>query len=367
MAMLDTLPAAYRGKRVLVTGHTGFKGSWLALWLKQLGAEVTGYALDPITDPAMFDLCDVGRDIDHRIADIRDAETLNACVAEVQPDVILHLAAQPIVRDSYIDPLGTLSTNVMGTANILEAARALGRPCSIVVVTSDKCYENEEWIWGYRENDRMGGKDPYSMSKGATELVVSSWRRSFFGGDNPSIRLASARAGNVLGGGDWAKDRIMTDAIMAFTRNESVLLRNPLATRPWQHVLEPLGGYLLLGAKLMSDEGEDYCSGWNFGPRRDDVKSVETVIDKLSEHWGENSGWELAEGEHPAEANLLSLNCDKAAAKLNWSPVWTLDQLLEKTVIWYQAWHKQSQDLRQLSIDQIMEYQVNAKTRVFGG
>ena len=365
--MLDHLSAAYQGKRVLVTGHTGFKGSWLALWLNQLGADVTGYALDPITNPAMFDLCDIARDVDSRIADIRHFRKLNACVAEVQPDIIIHLAAQPIVRHSYIDPLGTLSTNVMGTANLLEAARAANRRCSIVVVTSDKCYENEEWIWGYRENDRMGGKDPYSMSKGAAELVVSSWRRSFFESANCDIRLASVRAGNVLGGGDWAKDRIMTDAITAFTCGDALLLRNPLATRPWQHVLEPLGGYLLLGAKLMSEEGQDYCSGWNFGPRRKDVQNVEMVIDKFTEYWGENSVWKLAEGEQPAEANLLSLNCDKATAKLGWSPVWNLDQLLEKTALWYQEWSKESGDLRQLSLRQIAEYEADANKMALSG
>ena len=361
--MLGSLPQSYRGKRVLVTGHTGFKGSWLTLWLQHLGAEVTGYSLAPITDPAMFDLCDVASGIDHRIADIRHMQTLSDCIASTRPDVIMHLAAQPIVREAYLDPLGTLSTNVIGTANLLEAVRTAGRPCNIVVVTSDKCYENEEWVWGYRENDPMGGKDPYSMSKGATELVVSSWRRSFFSGKGAKIRLASARAGNVLGGGDWAKDRIMTDAIAALTRNEPVVLRNPLAVRPWQHVLEPLGGYLLLGAKLMSDDGDEYCSGWNFGPRRDDVKNVATVIDRLAARWGAGSGWTQAEGEQPAEANLLSLNCDKAAAKLDWAPVWTLDQLLQKTVIWYQAWADQSRDLRQLSTEQILEYQADANGR----
>ncbi len=342
----------FRGKRVLVTGHTGFKGSWLTLWLEKLGAEVAGYSLAPPTDPAMFDLCGVAEAIDHRIGDIRDAEHMTAFVREVRPDVVFHLAAQPIVRQSYDDPIETVTTNIVGTANVLEAVRALGAPCAVVVVTSDKCYENRDWIWGYREDDPMGGHDPYSMSKGATELVVSSWRRSYFGKDG-GVKLASARAGNVLGGGDWAKDRIVPDCIRAFSRGEKVELRNPGATRPWQHVLEPLGGYLLLAARLLSDDADRYCSGWNFGPQPDDVQPVGTIVRLMATAWGENAASTLSNGPHPKEAALLSLNCDKAMGLLHWKPCWHLNDLVQHSVEWYRQWLQAPAGLRQMTLDQI--------------
>lgn len=346
----------FEGKRVLVTGHTGFKGSWLTLWLEKLGAEVAGYSLAPPTTPAMFNLCSVADGIRHRIGDIRDAESMKAFVRETQPDVLFHLAAQPIVRQSYSDPLETLSTNVIGTANVLEAVRALETPCATLVVTSDKCYENRDWVWGYRENDPMGGHDPYSMSKGATELLVSSWRRSYFG-KNSNVNLASARAGNVLGGGDWAKDRIVPDCIRAFSNGEDVELRNPEATRPWQHVLEPLGGYLLLAARLLSKDGHHYGSGWNFGPTVDDVLPVGTLVNMIAAEWGDGAKTTMSNDYHPKEAALLSLNCDKAAAMLQWKPCWHLDDVVRHSVQWYRQWLLEPEGLRQMTLEQIKTFE----------
>lgn len=342
----------FLGKRVLVTGHTGFKGSWLTLWLERLGAEVAGFSLAPPTDPAMFDLCGVADSIHHHIGDIRDATELGEVVRRFRPDVVFHLAAQPIVRLSYDDPIETVTTNIVGTANVLEAVRALDAPCAVVVVTSDKCYENREWIWGYREDDPMGGHDPYSMSKGATELVVASWRRSFFGA-NCGVKLASARAGNVIGGGDWAKDRIVPDCVRAFSARQKVELRNPGATRPWQHVLEPLGGYLLLGARLLSDEADAYCEGWNFGPAMDDVQPVGAIVRLMAERWGDGAASSMSKGSHPKEAALLSLNCDKAIGRLYWKPCWHLDMVVEQTVDWYKEWRGNPAGLRARTLSQI--------------
>lgn len=329
--------SSFAGKRVLVTGHTGFKGSWLSMWLSRLGADVYGYALSPPTSPAMFDLCAVAGNMDHMVGDIRDHSKLAARVATVKPDIVFHLAAQPIVRLSYTDPLETLSTNVMGTANLLEAVRSNNIACAVVVVTSDKCYENNNWVWGYRETDPMGGYDPYSMSKGATELVVSSWRNSFFG-DDSAIKLASARAGNVVGGGDWAQDRIVPDCIRAFIEGGNVELRSPAATRPWQHVLEPLGGYLLLAARLLDGDADKYCSGWNFGPSTDDVRPVQDIVRLLAESWGEGASWSVTSGTHPKEATMLALNCDKANNLLDWRPCWRLEELVSQTTNWYKVW-----------------------------
>jgi CDP-glucose 4,6-dehydratase len=358
MGPIDALSLAFTGKRVLVTGHTGFKGSWLSLWLKQLGADVYGYALDPPTTPSMFDLCGVADLIDHKVGDIRDYDATNRRMAEVRPDVVFHLAAQPIVRQSYEAPLETLSTNVIGTASVLEAVRGLDAACAVVVVSSDKCYDNREWVWGYRECDPLGGKDPYSMSKGATELVVSAWRHSYFG-ECSAVRLASARAGNVLGGGDWARDRIMTDLVGALTGGTSLELRNPAATRPWQHVLEPLSGYLLLGARLLGTDGKDYCSAWNFGPASRDVRTVAEVIACCSAAWGADGHWEPSTAFHPSEAGMLSLNCDKAANRLGWYPTWSLERMARETMTWYRAWDNGSGDLRQLTLGQVEAFQAD--------
>jgi CDP-glucose 4,6-dehydratase len=353
---------AFANKKILITGHTGFKGSWLSLWLSRLGADVYGYAMLPPTFPAMFDLCGIANCMDHMIGDIRDKDLLNARVTAVRPDIVLHLAAQPIVRMSYTDPLDTLSTNVMGTANVLEAIRTLDSPCAVVVVTSDKCYENNNWVWGYRETDPMGGHDPYSMSKGATELVVSSWRNSYFGKDS-LVKLASARAGNVIGGGDWAQDRIVPDCIRAFGQGENVELRSPNATRPWQHVLEPLGGYLLLASRLLEDQTNQYCSGWNFGPSMDDVRPVKDIVRLLAEQWGHGASWSQSVAEHPKEATMLALNCDKANHLLDWHPCWQLEDLVYQTVSWYKVWRDNPTDLKAETVRQIVAFEQKLMAR----
>lgn len=355
MGLSTKLATAYAGKRVFLTGHTGFKGSWAALWLHRLGAKVTGLALPPNTNPAMFDLCGIEGIIDHHLGDIRNAALVRELLVAAEPDIVLHLAAQPIVRQSYVDPLETMATNVMGTAHVLEAVRAAARPMAVVVVSSDKCYDNRGWVWGYRENDAMGGSDPYSASKGATELVTASWRDSFFGPDS-GVRLASARAGNVIGGGDWAANRIVPDCVRSFCVGRRVELRNPLATRPWQHVLEPLGGYLLLGAELMAAKGGDYCSGWNFGPAAQDVRPVEELVEMMARHWGASAQWDKSLGPHPKEAAVLSLNCDKAVSQLGWSPTWSLDTMIGQTARWYRAWYEGGHDMQALSFMQIEDF-----------
>lgn len=366
MESLSAVRTAFAGKRVLVTGHTGFKGSWLSIWLSRLGADVYGFALAPPTVPAMFDLCKIGDIVDHVVGDIREHEAIARRVADVQPDIVFHLAAQPLVRLSYEAPLDTLSSNVMGTASVLEAVRAWGGGCSVVVVSSDKCYENREWVWGYRESDPMGGRDPYSMSKGATELVVAAWRRSYFAGGS-GVRLASARAGNVIGGGDWARDRVMTDLVAALTNGPPLELRNPAATRPWQHVLEPLGGYLLLGARLLGEDGDDYCSGWNFGPAMSEIRTVADLIACCSAAWGASESWAKATGFHPPEAGMLALNCDKAANRLGWFPTWSLERMAKETMDWYRAWAEGADDLYQLTLGQIRAFEQDAGGVGVGG
>jgi CDP-glucose 4,6-dehydratase len=351
--------SALKGKRVLVTGHTGFKGSWLCLWLHRLGAEVYGLSLEPPTKPSMFEACRVESVVDHRIGDICDAPLVFERLNQVKPDLVLHLAAQPIVRQSLAKPLETLATNILGTANVLEAVRLSGNACSVVVVSSDKCYENHEWIWGYREEDRFGGKDPYSMSKGATELVVASWRSTYFS-DNDKVKLASARAGNVLGGGDWAADRIVPDCVRAFQKGNTVELRNPLSTRPWQHVLEPLCGYLLLASRLLGEDGRDFCSGWNFGPAPQDVRTVKNVVELLARNWPTGGEWVSTSGTHPKEAIALSLNCDKAIGLLHWRPVWPIEQALKETASWYNCFYQKVDTIQAETDRQISEFEVAA-------
>jgi CDP-glucose 4,6-dehydratase len=355
------LRAAYAGKRVLVTGHTGFKGGWLTLWLADLGAEVTGYALAPDTTPALFERAGVGRRCRSVISDVRDAARLAAVVKEARPDVILHLAAQPLVRLSYEQPLETLQTNVMGTAHLLEAVRAAGRPCAVVIVTSDKCYENREWLYGYREDEPMGGHDVYSMSKGAAELVAASWRRSFF---HPAklaqhgVALATARAGNVVGGGDWARDRIVPDAIAALAAGRAIPVRNPHGVRPWQHVLEPLGGYLLLGARLMGAHPAMHAEPWNFGPRPEDARPVRDVVEAIIAAWGSGRWDDKHDPAAVHEAGLLRLSIDKATARLGWAPRWHFDETFRRTVEWYRAFHDGAGEaaLAALCLDQIHQY-----------
>jgi CDP-glucose 4,6-dehydratase len=349
---------AYRGKRVLLTGHTGFKGSWMSLWLERLGAETTGLSIDIPTTPALFELANVADVLDHRFGDVRDAAAMERLVDEVRPDVVFHMAAQPLVRLSYAEPLATLATNVMGTANMLEAVRAAGRPCAVVVVTSDKCYHNDGRREGYRETDPMGGHDPYSMSKGAAELVVDSWRSSYFSAPASPVLLASGRAGNVIGGGDWAADRIVTDCIAALGARQPIGVRNPLATRPWQHVLEPLSGYLTLGQRLLA--GEEAAEGWNFGPDPDNIRTVGELVDRLLAEWGSGNAAERPEADAPKEAFALSLNIDKARERLGWRPVWDFDRTIAETASWYKAWLAGDAPIRALCAAQIAAYEGDA-------
>lgn len=323
----------YRGRRVLLTGHTGFKGSWLALWLHELGAEVTGVSLPPASTPNHWDV--LGLPIAERRLDIRDADALTTIVNKTQPEIVFHLAAQALVRRSYLEPIETWSTNVMGTVNVLEACRQAPSVRAIVVVTSDKCYENREWPWGYRENDPLGGLDPYSASKAATELVAASYRAAFFDAAASPL-LATARAGNVIGGGDWSEDRLVPDLVRALERNQPLEIRSPQATRPWQHVLESASGYLLLGQRLLMGESA-YAEAWNFGPETAGNRTVVEVLDKLARYWP-NLRWQLTDQPQPHEATLLYLDSSKARSKLAWQPVWNIDTALEKTAEWYRAW-----------------------------
>ncbi len=324
--------AFWKGKRVFVTGHTGFKGSWLCLWLQRHGAMLAGYALAPPTDPSLFDQADVGAGMQSTIADIRDLAALTDAVRAFQPEIVLHLAAQALVRDSYADPVGTYATNVLGTVHLLDAVRQTPGVRVVVNVTSDKCYENREWLWGYREDEAMGGHDPYSSSKGCAELVASAWRRSFFAGPD-APRLASARAGNVIGGGDWARDRLVPDLLAYMERGEPVPIRNPAAIRPWQHVLEPLHGYLML-AEALWNHGDDFADGWNFGPDETSIRPVSYVADVLVRAWGNGARWEQDRGHHPHEARLLKLDSSKARARLGWTPRLDLDEALDWIVNW---------------------------------
>lgn len=340
----------YRNKRVLLTGHTGFKGSWLALWLTELGAQVTGLSLAPETEPNHWDLLKLT--VDDRRADIRNADVVSKIFTETKPEIVFHLAAQPLVRRSYRDPLETWSTNVMGTANVLEASRLAESVHAIVVVTTDKCYENQEWPWGYRENDRLGGHDPYSASKAGAELVVASYRNAFFRGENTPL-LATTRAGNVIGGGDWSEDRLIPDLVRATANNQSLVIRSPNATRPWQHVLESLSGYLLLGQKLLEGQ-KDFAEPWNFGPEPEGNRSVAEVLEQLSVQWP-NLGWRITDEPQPHESTLLYLDSAKARSKLNWRPVWGIDDSLSKTADWYRAWSKEGHVISPLQLHEYIE------------
>ena len=348
----------YKDKKVFLTGHTGFKGSWLCLLLHHLGAEVYGYALEPPTDPSLYEIAKIDELVTSYIADIRDYQTLLKALLEVQPDIIIHLAAQPLVRDSYKNPIDTYSINVMGTVHLLEAVRHIPSVRAVINVTTDKCYENKEWLWGYRENEPMGGYDPYSNSKGCSELATASFRNSFFHpaeyGKTHQVALASARAGNVIGGGDWAEDRLIPDFIRAINRNEKVIIRSPQAIRPWQHVLEPLCGYLLLGSKLFT-EGCDYAEGWNFGPNDLDAKPVEWIMNTICNLWGENASYALDHHPQPHEAKYLKLDCSKAKARLGWYPKWDIETALTRIVDWTKACYK-GEDMRNLCNLQIEQY-----------
>jgi len=354
-------PLFWSGKRVFLTGHTGFKGSWLALWLQQLGAQVTGYALEAPTKPSLFEIARVGANMQSVYGDVRDQPALLRTLQAAQPEVVIHMAAQSLVRLSYDSPVETYATNVMGTVHLLEAVRQTHGVKAVVNVTTDKCYENKEWGWGYRENEPMGGFDPYSNSKGCSELVSSAYRSSFF---NPSqhsqhgVALATARAGNVIGGGDWAKDRLIPDILAAFEAGKQVPIRNPRATRPWQHVLEPLRGYLKLAEQLCTD-GPAFAEGWNFGPHGDDAKPVEWIVKQLAQRWGQGASWQVDTGEHPHEANYLKLDISKAGQRLHWQPALRLDDALCLIVDWARA-RQAGADMHAVTLAQIATYQALA-------
>jgi CDP-glucose 4,6-dehydratase len=342
----------WRGKRVFMTGHTGFKGSWLSLWLQSMGAKLHGFALSPPTQPNLYTEARVGDGMSSTIADIRNADTVKDCMKAFQPEIIIHLAAQSIVRQSYSNPVETYATNVMGTVHVLESARQADSVRCILNITSDKCYENQERTRGYCENEPMGGHDPYSSSKGCAELVSSAYRRSFF--QSGSVALATARAGNVIGGGDWAADRLIPDILRSFQRDQPAFIRNPDAIRPWQHVLEPLSGYLILLQSLWSD-GQKFAEGWNFGPNDDDVKPVRWIADLMASRWSSDAAWEMDSKSHPHEANYLKLDISKARQRLAWQPRWSLDITLSKIIAWHKAWAAQ-QDMRAYCLKEISDY-----------
>ena len=356
----------YKGKKVLITGHTGFKGSWLAIWLKALGADVIGYSLAPPSDPSNFEATRLQEIITHVHGDIRDLGQLMDTFKKHQPEFVFHLAAQPLVRLSYEEPKLTFDTNIGGTVNVFEAVRATPSVKVLVNITSDKCYENREWVWGYRENDPMGGHDPYSASKGCAELVFGAYFKSFFSSGaakGRTIGAVSARAGNVIGGGDWGKDRLVPDCIRALSAGRAIDIRNPHAIRPWQHVLEPLGGYLKLGAFLWRDP-EKYSGAWNFGPDDSSHLTVAEVADKLIKYWGSGSWKDLSDPNAVHEANLLKLNCDKAHAKLNWHSALTIDECVRMTADWYRKYYMKEQhaDVYSLCVEQIHGYMDKTKT-----
>lgn len=348
----------WKGRRVFLTGHTGFKGSWLSLWLRSLGANVTGYALDAPTQPNLFEQARVAGSIRSIHGDIRDFSRLKSALGECGPEVVIHMAAQSVVRRGYENPIENYSTNVMGAVHLLEAVRQLKLSCAVVNVTSDKCYENREWVWGYRENEPMGGRDPYSNSKGCAELVTSAYRESFFStglGEAHGVALASARAGNAVGGGDWTGDQLIPDLMRAFLAGRPCLIRNPSAFRPWQFVLEPLRGYLLLAERLLED-GPRFASGWNFGPADNDARPVGWIADELVRSWGGEASWTRDSAVHPREAHALKLDTSKAGTCLAWRPVLPLQQALGWIVEWYRAFQN-GDDLQRLTANQIERYE----------
>lgn len=353
MEDVEVNPDFWRGKRIFLTGHSGFKGGWLSLWLQSMGAEVHGYALNPPTEINLFTVAEVGRGMASSvIADIREADKLSQAMRLAKPEIVFHLAAQPLVRYSYVQPAETYAVNVMGTVNVLEAVRQTPSVRAVVNVTTDKCYENREWVWGYRENEAMGGFDPYSSSKGCAELVASAYRRSFL--EPAGIALASARAGNVIGGGDWAADRLIPDFLRAMDAGKILEIRSPQSTRPWQHALEPLAGYLLLAERLYTD-GMSFAEGWNFGPSDEDAQSVRWIVERLAEI-RKDVKWQCDERPQPHEANYLKLDSSKAHNQLGWHPHWRLWDALKKTMEWHEAWRKE-EDMRSVTLAQIAAYQ----------
>ncbi len=351
-------PEFWKDKKVFLTGHTGFKGSWLSLWLKSLGADLTGYSLPPPTKPSFFELAQVGDGVTSLLKDIRDFKTFSTALKDRQPEIVIHMAAQPLVRYSYENPVETYETNVMGTVHLLEAARQCSGIKAILVVTSDKCYENRAWHWGYRENEAMGGSDPYSSSKGCTELVAQAMQKSFFSNDTydqHGVAVATARAGNAIGGGDWSEDRLVPDIISGILEGKEIDIRNPQAIRPWQHALEPLGGYMMLVEKLV-EEGPAYAEAWNFGPENADCQPVSYLAEKIIRLWGDSARWKQDMNQHPHEAAFLKLDCSKAKARLHWKPAWNVDRALEETVSWYRECQNRPENLRAFSLQQISSY-----------
>jgi len=344
----------FKSKNILIIGHTGFKGSWLTLWLTELGANVIGYSLEPPTNPSVFEALNLKERITHIIGDVRDEEKLKKVFKMYKPEFVFHLAAQPLVRYSYIAPKYTYEVNIMGTINLLEAVRETDSVKVVIVVTSDKCYENKEWIYGYREIDPIGGYDPYSSSKGCAELIVSAYRRSYF--DSLGVALSSARAGNVIGGGDWQEDRLVPDCIRALSKGEVIKIRNPNAIRPWQYVLEPLSGYLLLGSKMYKD-GKRYSSAWNFGPNDNDIITVEEIVKSVIQNWG-NGDYKVDTSSQPHEAGLLKLDTSKARIFLGWKPVYNIYETIKKTINWYKYFYNgvEKEKLSKITINEIWNY-----------
>ena len=359
MKLAQVNPDFWKGKKVFLTGHTGFKGSWLSLWLSSMGAKVTGYSLMPNTTPNLYNVLGIDSRIEKsHIADIRDTANLQKAMTEARPDVVIHMAAQALVRESYINPLETYAVNVFGTASILDAIRQIPEVRGVVIVTTDKCYENKEWEWGYRENDPLGGYDPYSSSKACAELVTAAYRQSFF---NPldyskhGVAIASARAGNVIGGGDWSADRLIPDLLIGFEQGNSVRIRNPNAIRPWQHVLEPLSGYLTLSEYLLSADGVQYSGAWNFGPADSDARSVQWIADEMVRKIGGTASWVRDQDPQPHEANYLKLDCSKSYARLGWKPRWDLSKTLSSIVDWQHS-YSLSSDMHSLTLEQIAQF-----------
>ncbi|MBI4839266.1 MAG: CDP-glucose 4,6-dehydratase [Nitrospirae bacterium] len=346
--------AFWKDKKVFITGHTGFKGTWLSLFLYSLGAKISGYALNPPTEPSLYELCKINRFVNSKIADVRDGKLLIKAMLDEAPEIVIHMAAQSLVRVSYSNPVETYEVNVMGTVNLFEAVRTCKTVKAVINVTSDKCYENREWCWGYREDEPLGGYDPYSNSKACSELVTSSYRRSFFNKKDHGAAAASVRAGNVIGGGDWAADRLIPDCMRALLKGEKIIVRNPKSIRPWQHVVEPLSGYLTVIEKLY-EEGPLFAEAWNFGPNDDDAKSVEWIVKTICKKWGPGADYVISSSEQPHEAGYLKLDCSKAKSRLEWHPRWNIEKAIDKIIEWTRA-YKQKKDLTDVCLSQIEEY-----------
>ncbi|KAF0835976.1 CDP-glucose 4,6-dehydratase [Methylovorus glucosotrophus] len=358
MEGLVMTPSFWRGRKVFLTGHTGFKGGWMSLWMQSLGANLKGFSLEPPTSPSLFEIASISDGMTSDIGDVRDLARLTHSLQTFQPEIVFHMAAQPLVRYSYKNPVETYATNLMGTVHLLEAVRHTPSVKAVVIITTDKCYENREWAWGYRENEPMGGFDPYSNSKGCAELATAAYRSSFFNPENFShhgVAIATVRAGNVIGGGDWAGDRLIPDILMAIEKGSPVTIRNPNAIRPWQHVLEPISGYMQLAERMISD-GPTYSEAWNFGPNDNDARPVSWIVDRMVNIWGNGASWQIDNSEQPHEATYLKLDISKAKTKLQWQPRINLDQALEWIIDWHKA-YLDGRSMQDVTKQQIMQYQ----------